>query len=424
MLENEEKETEISEQQSEETAPEQGDFLSEGQTIDVKKRKRKNIWGLVFTLVIFALVVWALLQFSNTLQSGNTKTFMELIEGMNGWYLVAAAGLTLFVWLCDTLKYTLLNKTFDCKIGFLGDAKLGLTGKYYECITPTGTGGQPMQILYLYKRGVSGGKSTSIIMMKYTVQMFAAILVGAIVMGVWGRNLVNVIPSVSADANGISLKVVYIAGWVGFGLNACAPVFMIFVIFCPQFLKWIINLGLVILHKMHILKRYEERRDRIYRGIDDFAVCSKFIFEHPIKFFELLALCLVEPICGLIIPYFVIMALCGGQVNEMPNLIFTVAALTTFSTFASSFIPTPGTSGAAETVFMAAFASIGGEAIFWVTLVWRFYLYYIYIVLGIGMNIYDLTRGLITKRREERRSVSIGNTDETFTEADKDGEEQ
>lgn len=429
MQENEEKETEISEQQSEETAPEQGDFLSEGQTIDVKKRSRKNVWGFVFTIVIFALVVWALFQLSNTLQSGNTTAFGELIAGCNGWFILAAVGVLLVFWLTDVLKYSLLNKTFGCKLGFKKDIKLALTGRYYECITPTGTGGQPMQIYYMYKNGVGGGKSSSVVMVKYAVSMFASLLVGAIVMGIWGPTLASVIPNAPADAGGLSLKVIYIAGWVGFGINACAPIFVVFVVFCPKFLKWLINLGLVILHKMHLLKRYEERRDKIFNGIDDFSVCSQFIFKHPVKFFELLLLCLVEPICGwCLIPYFIIMGLCGNQVADIQNLFFTVSALSCFAMYASSFIPTPGTSGAAETVFMLAFAGIGGEAIFWVTLVWRFFLYYDYIVMGIIMNIIDLTRKIIVRRREKKLRFSetetVGQEEEVLPLGGEDNAQQ
>lgn len=370
-------------------------------TVDMKKRKRKNLWGFIFTIVIFAFVVYALLQLSNTLQQGNTASFTEVFSNMNGWYLVAAIAITLVLWASDTLKYTLLNRSFGCSLGIVKETKLALTGKYYECITPTGTGGQPMQIYYMYKNGVSVGKSTSVAMVKYTVQMFAAILVGAIVMGVWGSTLFNVI------SDGTTVHGVFISGWVGFSINACAPIFMVFVIFCPKFLKWIINLGLTILHKMHIIKKLDERRAKIFKGIDEFSVCSKFIFKHPGKFFALLGLCLVDPICGCVLPYFVLKALASSQVAGVDNLFFTVAALSNFSIYASSFIPTPGTSGAAESVFMLAFSGLVGAPIFWVTFVNRFFTYYSYILVGIGMNIYELSVKLNSMRKERKQRKAL-----------------
>lgn len=389
MSENEDLQSERTEEQSSENS------------VDIKKRKRGNVWGFILTIVIIACVLFALWQLGSVLQDGDSATFIELMESMNGWYLLAAVGVLVVIMISDVLKYTLLNNTFDCKIGILRDAKLGLTGKYYECITPTGTGGQPMQIYYLCKNGVSGSKSSSVVMMKYAVQMTAAAIVGAVVMGAWGYKIYETITD-GTISNGI-----YIGGWVGFAINACAPVFIVFVVFCPGFLKWLINLGLVLLNKMRIIKNLDAARDKSFKGIDNFAVCSQFIFTHPLRFFELLLLCLVEPVCLCIIPYFVLKALCGAQVAEMSDLMITVAALTMFSTYSVVYVPTPGTSGAVETVFMLAFASISGDVLFWVVLVWRFITFYIYIVMGIGMNIWDVIAAAIKKRRERNEQQAL-----------------
>lgn len=377
-----------------------GLVLAKEKTIDLKKRKRNNILGLILTLVIFGCVIYALWQLGGLLEDGNVSTLGDLVAGMNGWYLLAAFGLLAVIMVCDVLKYTLLNRTFGCKIGLLRDAKLGLTGKYYESITPTSTGGQPMQILYMLKQGVSGSKSSSVVMLKYAVQMFAAAIVGAIVMGVWGYTLAVIEKEAIRNT-------VYIGGWVGFGINACAPVFVTLIIFCPNVLKWLINLGLVLLHKMHIIKNLDERREKAYEGIDNFAVCSQFIFKHPAKFFELLGLCLVEPVLLNIIPFFVMSALCGGSVAQMDNAFFTIMALSIFATYAVVYIPTPGNSGALETVFMLAFASISGDAMFWVAIICRFFSYYVYVVLGLGMNAWDLTRGIIRRTKEKKAATAV-----------------
>ncbi len=405
---SEEQEKKLNEPENgEESVAEPSSALSSGEEkdgapekqVDVAKRKRGNRWGFILTIVIFICVVIVLWELGDVVQGHDTATFADLLAGMNGWYLLAAFGVIAFVMICDVLKYILLNRTFGCSVGILRAAKLGLTGKYYECITPTATGGQPMQILYLHSQGVSGGKSSSVVMMKYTVQMLAAAIVGAVVMGVWGYTL-----SVIGDM-AIS-RTIYIAGWVGFSVNACAPVFVTIIIFCPKFLKWLVYWLLVFLRKIHIVKKFEARKARIYKGIDDFAVCSQFIFKHPLKFLQLLGLCLVEPVALCVIPYFVFMSLCGDAIPGVASVFFTIAALTTFSTYAAVYIPTPGNSGAVEMVFMLAFASISGDVLFWVVLVWRFITFYIYIVMGIGMNLYDLTRGIIKSRREKAAALA------------------
>ena len=95
-------------------------------------------------------------------------------------------------------------------------------------------------------------------------------------------------------------------------------------------------------------------------------------------------------------------AFCGGSVAQVDNAFFTIMALSIYATYAVVYIPTPGNSGALETVFMLAFASISGEAMFWVAIICRFFSYYVYVALGLGMNAWDLTRGIIRRSREKK----------------------
>ena len=61
----------------------------------------------------------------------------------------------------------------------------------------------------------------------------------------------------------------------------------------------------------------------------------------------------------------------------------------------ASFFPLPGGTGASELSFSVLFAQlfgIGGN-LFWAMLIWRFFTYYIYIIQGIGVMIYDSAHG-------------------------------
>ena len=76
------------------------------------------------------------------------------------------------------------------------------------------------------------------------------------------------------------------------------------------------------------------------------------------------------------IPFFVLTAF-GGDVDFLPCFVTTVAV-----TSAVYFIPTPGNAGAAEGTFFVVFSALSSGYIFWAMLVWRFFSYYIYIVMG------------------------------------------
>lgn len=389
--------------------------------VDQKKSKRKYIiFGLV-TLVIIVLVVWLVVSLSQTLmqQEGGLASFEEIFSAMFGdwqrWiYFVAAIVLGGLYFLFDTSKYTLINRAYHNKLGFKNNAKVALTGKYYEAITPLSTGGQPMQIYYLHKKGISGATSTSVIFVKYGIQMLSWTMVAAFVMG-FG---VGIIAGVQAGGDWVR-----IGGWVGFAVNAFIPLFVTFVIVCPKAMSAFINMFVKLFYKMKIVKRPERIEGKIRQWVSDFSLVSQFIYKKPLNFVLLLLLCLTEPLIQLSMPYFVLMAMCGGDLAAAGystglELYWTSVVITMYAQYAASYIPTPGASGAMETLFMFGFADLAANKIFWVVMVWRFLNYYVYVICGLGMNVFDIVRSIYRKRRAKRRALAAEGAADAETAAD------
>lgn len=363
---------------------------------EIKKRNRKNKIFAVVSVIIIVCVISVLVQLNKTLEGGDSATFGEMLRGMNGWYFLLVVALFIAAFFIDSLKYTLLNASNGYRLGFHKDMKVALTGKYYENITPTATGGQPMQIYYLHKQGMKGANAASVTMVKYGVQMLAWTIYAAVVMGCLAGTL-------SGIEDATMRTTVYVCGWIGFCINGMIPVTVTFVVFCPRVAAWVANLFIRILHKIRIVKDSERTQAKVRKWMDDFAGFSQFIFKHPLWFLVLFLLCMAEPIIQFTIPYFLLISLCGEFVTPGWDLYLTVVGLAMYSTYASVFIPTPGNSGAIESVFMLAFAAIASGVLFWYVLIWRFVLYYSYIVMGVGMNVFDLCVSLKKARAERRR---------------------
>ena len=363
---------------------------------EIKKRSRKNLIFGIVSIAIIACVISVLVQLSKTLQEGNSATFDQMLRAMNGWYLVLVAALFLVGFVLDSLKYTLLNASNGYRLGFHKDMRMALTGKYYENITPTATGGQPMQIYYLYRQGMPGANSASVTMVKYGVQMLAWTVFAAVVMGCLSGTLNNIEDTAMRTT-------VRVCAWVGFSINGMIPITVTFVVFFPRVVAWAANLGIRILHALHIVKDVAGKQEKVRKWMDDFAGFSQFIYKRPLRFLLLFALCMAEPIIQFTIPYFLLLALCGQYVTPGWELYLTVVGLAMYATDAAVFIPTPGNSGAIEAVFMLAFASIASNVLFWYVLIWRFVLYYSYIVMGMGMNVFDLVERFRKKRNKARK---------------------
>ena len=364
----------------------------------LKKQRRKNIaWGVI-AAVIIACVISVLFQLSQTLAGGDAATFAEVMRGMNWWLLLPVAALFIIMFVMETLKFTILGKTGGYPLSFGKGAKVALVGKFYECITPFSSGGQPMQIYYMYRQGIPATAATSVTMVKYGIHMLGFTFVAALVMGLG-------VPQLSAIPDEAMRTTVLVCGWVGFGINAFIPVFVTIVVFLPGLVKWVVNLFVKLLHAVRIVKNPDKWEAKMRQWIDDFAAISQFIYKKPKEFFVLFLLCLGEPSIELVQPYLLLVAMCGPSVMgyEGAQLLWLVMVLAMYSTYAATFIPTPGNSGAIEMVFMAAFAGLTESVLFWYVLIWRFVLYYTWLILGLGMNACD---GIAALRRRHKKQVT------------------
>ncbi len=86
---------------------------------------------------------------------------------------------------------------------------------------------------------------------------------------------------------------------------------------------------------------------------------------------------------------------------------FDVITLNVFATLAVTVVPTPGNSGALESMVMGAFSKIAEEVVFWVVLTWRTLIYYVYILVGFGITIFEMIRNAVNKRKEQRQAKVV-----------------
>ena len=139
-----------------------------------KKGKRKKIFNICLFILNLALVVLVFYNFAN--EQGGIQPLSTLFANHPNWgYLLLAVGLYFIVTIFNGLKFLFLihNKTKKWRPWF--SYKLGSFGRYYDNVTPLGTGGQPFEIYYLKKDGYSGDVATAIPLAKYMIWQISSV---------------------------------------------------------------------------------------------------------------------------------------------------------------------------------------------------------------------------------------------------------
>ena len=133
----------------------------------VRKAFRKNLFGIV-TMVISAAVLLGFLFSSEGLQSLN-----QISGNIRFLWLLGAFLAAVFAWVLEGLVLHLFCKKAYPEWKF-----------YFSAITPSSTGGQPMQIYSMRRLGMDTGAAGSIIAMKTLVYQIVLVFY-SLAMVVW-----------------------------------------------------------------------------------------------------------------------------------------------------------------------------------------------------------------------------------------------
>lgn len=219
-------------------------------------------------------------------------------------------------------------------------------GFFFSCVTPSATGGQPMQIYFMKKEDIPVPIATVILLVVTITYKFVLVVVG---IGLW------------LFAGGFLAEYVAEARWVfylGILLNVGCVILMCVVVFHPSFAKKTLILGAKLLERIHILKHKEERLDKIERSMNHYHEAAEFMSSHWGMIARVFVITVVQRFAMFAVTYFVYRAFSLNSMN-----FFEVMFLQAVISVSVDMLPLPGGMGISEGLFMVIFKKVFGEAL-------------------------------------------------------------
>lgn len=239
-------------------------------------------------------------------------------------------------------------------------------GHYYSSVTPGATGGQPMQVYYMRKKGIPVGVGTSAV----TVQFFCFQLVLAIVsttLWIVYRDFVR-----QHLGNGVWMLV------IGYIVNLLGVVFSALMALHRGLVRGMGRLGVRIGMKLRLCKDPDAALAKWNEHTEAFHESILFLIKHPASFALILLLNLARLLAHSASVPLVYHALHLSGVHWLPLLTMAMLLHTT-----AAYIPLPGSSGAQEGGFGLYFDGVfTGGTLFVAMLLWRFFTYYMFLLVG------------------------------------------
>ena len=195
--------------------------------------------------------------------------FVALAVLMTGVFLVTEGGII----------HMLLRAQGE-HVGFWTTVKIGLIGIYYSYITPSSTGGQPAQVVYLRRDKVSVGNSTAVLFVKFFAYQLAFVLCTV-------ASLIYMYPSLKRDDPQLIPIVL-----LGIAINGLW-IIAIPLLFSPKILKKLCGGVTKLLLKCTFLKKRENYIEKVHGFEADF---SSYTMKFRSKMrYVLLAIFVVDP---------------------------------------------------------------------------------------------------------------------------------
>jgi len=351
---------------------------------DQKIGKQKKI-GIILTIIINLLIVGFLIILG--VRSDTSGIQKVPLKSISFWFIGLGAALFGVAVLSDYIKYKRMIMATEGKLLKQASFVCPMIGKYYDNITPFGAGGQPFQIHYLKKQGMTTGTSASVPIAGLTTQQFAFIIIATVVF------IVN--RSIPAINNKADIRVLaYVGLFMYLLLPLCVILFAIIPKQFSRFVSWCAKL----LGKMHIIKDTEKATESIYSVLNEYVTSLKTMAKRPMLLIKLMACSFVYQFAIMSIPFCMLRAF-GGEGDW-----WTIFSLTVYIYAAITVIPTPGNALAAEVSFHRIFEPLEGGFLVWAMVIWRILVYYSWLVIGFTL----VMRNTVSKTKKKKKPVPDG----------------
>ena len=150
----------------------------------MSKKTKRNLFNALFLVALLGLTIWAV--FKDQDFGVILHTLSQIAPGF-----LLAGFILVIVYVCSEsviIKYLL--STVQIKVPLFNCIRYSFVGFFYSCITPSATGGQPMQIYYMKKQNIDIPTATIILMLVTIEYKFVLVFVGLAV-AIFGQDLIT-----------------------------------------------------------------------------------------------------------------------------------------------------------------------------------------------------------------------------------------
>ena len=249
--------------------------------------KKKAVFNFIFLILVFSLTVYMVFK------GEDLGEIISTVQQANAVYLMISVICVVLFILGESVIIFYMMRTLGAGVKMGHCALYSFVGFFFSCITPSATGGQPMQIYYM-KKDKLPIPVTTLVLMIVTITYKAVLVLIGILLWIFGKEFLT-------GYLGQYMWVFYL----GVALNVFCVSFMMILVFAPGLAKWLMVKGMKLLEHFRFLKPRKSRLEKLENSMDQYHATAAFWAGHKLVILKVFLITFVQRIILFTVTYWV-----------------------------------------------------------------------------------------------------------------------
>ena len=298
----------------------------------------RKILNIAFLALVFTLTLLSIFRGEDISQIFNHIRTAEPI-----YIALSIACVILFIFGEAAVIHYML-KTLGVRIRFRQCCLFSFIGFFYSCITPSASGGQPMQVVAMRKTQIPVAVSTVVLAIVTVTYKLVLVLIGAAILIVRPDSLIFYLEPVES--------IIYL----GMMLNVVCITLILLIVFDPMAVRTLATNTLALVNRIRPLRRPEKQAARIERIVTQYQGAAEYYRTHTHVIAHVFLITLAQRCVLFLITWFTYRSF-----NLSGHTMPAIVSLQAMISVASDMLPLPGGMGVSENLFLEIFNPIFGE---------------------------------------------------------------
>lgn len=303
-------------------------------------KKKKRLFNALLLFVIFALTIWSVMR------GEDIGALLEYLRMADAGCVAAGIGCVVLFIIGESVVIRYLLASLGLRPKFTHCCLYSFIGFFYSCITPSASGGQPMQVVAMRKNDIPVAVSSVVLAIVTITYKLVLVVLGSLVM--------------LLRPAGIMVYLDHLDGliYLGLGLNVICIVLLLLLVFSPAIVRRAAAWGISCCLRLRLLRNREKLDNKLDELMLQYTGAADYYRARKVVILNVFLITLVQRLILFLVTWFAYRAF--GLSGESVVVLILLQAMISVSV---DMLPLPGGMGISENLFLQIFLPIFGSAL-------------------------------------------------------------